>query len=226
MNQFDTDKLAIGSQYHDFKVIGITKHKGETRDYYILECNKCGRHRELPRKSILRKGYNGLIHSIGCVYLEHSPYKKRLRSIWGGMNARTSLKSQPAYQHYKNINVQYDSFIDFFDDQIKAYMEHVKVYGEKNTTIDRIDPYGDYCHNNIRWATMKVQNDNKKKKVYFKAVSPEGEVFYACEQNDFSKAHGLDSPKVNSCIWGNRHTTKGWVFEPVDKETYEHHLRN
>ena len=222
MNQYDTKKLKIGTKISDCKIIGITKHINETRDFYILECEKCHRKRELPRKVIMKSNYNGLTHNIGCIYkVPNSKYKKQLSSIWSGMHSRTGNPNQPAYKDYHHVKIKYESFIDFYDDQINAYIEHIEKYGKINTTIDRIDVYGHYESSNIRWATRKEQNDNKKKSVYFKAISPENKCYVGNNQNDFATAHNLLSSKINSCIHGANKTHKGWKFELINKKTYD-----
>lgn len=45
-----------------------------------------------------------------------------------------------------------------------TYIEHVSLWWEKNTTIDRIDNKWNYCKNNCRRATILEQAHNKTKK--------------------------------------------------------------
>ena len=42
----------------------------------------------------------------------------------------------------------------------ESYKEHVNLYWEKNTTIDRMNGNLNYCKENCRWATCKEQSEN------------------------------------------------------------------
>lgn len=57
------------------------------------------------------------------------------------------------------------SFENFKEDMYESYLNHVAEFGEKNTTLDRIDFKGNYCKDNCRWATIKEQANNKENNV-------------------------------------------------------------
>ena len=42
------------------------------------------------------------------------------------------------------------------------YLEHKKKFGEKQTTLHRIDNNGNYELNNCKWATYSEQNNRRK----------------------------------------------------------------
>jgi len=48
------------------------------------------------------------------------------------------------------------------EEREKAIDGYVDEYGEKNTTLDRINPHGDYTKDNCRWATWTQQQTNKR----------------------------------------------------------------
>lgn len=76
---------------------------------------------------------------------------------------RMSPKYKDA-KSYVGLSVceEWKSFDNFKNDMYKSYLIHLKKYGEKNTTLDRIDVYKGYFKENCRWATVLAQSLNKK----------------------------------------------------------------
>lgn len=58
------------------------------------------------------------------------------------------------------------SLESFRDDMYESYLEHAEEYGEKNTTLDRIDVNGDYCKENCRWITKGEQSFNRRNSTF------------------------------------------------------------
>lgn len=78
---------------------------------------------------------------------------------------RITDENATSYPRYggKGIHNLWTSFEEFRDDMYESYLQHVKDYGERQTTIDRIDPKGNYEKSNCRWATYKEQGNNMTK---------------------------------------------------------------
>lgn len=89
---------------------------------------------------------------------------KKARFEWKMMIARCEDKDRWDYSYYgaRGIDVcgewhGEDGFKRFYN-----YVKHLKHYGEKGYTLDRIDNDGDYKPGNVRWATRKQQNKNRR----------------------------------------------------------------
>jgi hypothetical protein len=78
---------------------------------------------------------------------------------------RCKNKRQTSYRYYggKGIKVcnRWRDYVNFKDDVYGSYVDHVKIHGEEDTTIDRIDNSKGYMPDNVRWATRKQQVMNR-----------------------------------------------------------------
>lgn len=108
---------------------------------------------------------DGKTKNCGCkIYSpgKEKPYRHHMTGSpvygsWANMVARCNNVKNPAYGDYggRGIKVceRWLDFRNFFDDMGDRPEGH---------TLDRIDPNGDYCKENCRWATISVQNKNRR----------------------------------------------------------------
>ena len=78
-----------------------------------------------------------------CYETTHNKYKD-----YGAQGIKTSAEWK-------------ESFDNFCEDMLESYNKHVKEYGETDTTLDRIDVFGNYCKENCRWADLTTQAYNR-----------------------------------------------------------------
>lgn len=79
-------------------------------------------------------------------------------AVWKTMHNRCKNQSHNRYASYGGMGIkvckEWSSFEKFWEDMGETYAEGL--------TLDRIDPNGDYCKENCRWVTQKVQQRNRR----------------------------------------------------------------
>lgn len=94
----------------------------------------------------------------------HKWERNRFYEIYCGIRTRckwTSWKEARKWYHDKGIKNEWNTFEEFKNDMYDSYLDHVKKFWIKNTSIDRIDWNWNYCKDNCRWATCTEQNKNR-----------------------------------------------------------------
>ena len=175
--------------------------------HYLCKC-ECGNYKVIAENHLK----DGTTKSCGCYQVEARITCKnmtgtRFHNIWRSMKQRCYDKNCSAYHHYggRGITICKDwlDFNNFYNDMYQSYLNHVEEFGEKQTTIDRIDVNGDYEPSNCRWATMEEQAKNKRRviRVYDEILGEENSLLGYC------KTHNLKYERVAERV------RSGWSIE-------------
>lgn len=107
----------------------------------------------------------GNTSSCGCLGYNwgHGDSLTRFYRLWKGIVTRTNGTNSPKSVHlYKGLS-RWKSYKDFKKDMFGLYERHVAKYGEKQTSIDRIDPLKGYSKENCRWVTLSFNSAHTRR---------------------------------------------------------------
>lgn len=98
---------------------------------------------------------------------KHKIRDKRLYRRWSSTRQKCENPNHTAYPRYGKLGIKvcerWQNYENFENDLLESFLEHIEEYGIKDTTLDRFpDKMGDYEPNNVRWATMREQANNKR----------------------------------------------------------------
>lgn len=212
-------KDLTGERFGRLVVIKHAYQEG-ARHYWLCKCD-CGNEKLILGCSLKY----GKTKSCGCLAREktiernkltkstHKMSNTRIFKTWMRMKSRCLNQNTKDYKNYggRGITICQEWLDDFMN-----FYNWSMANGYKDTlSIDRINVNGNYEPSNCRWATIKVQNNNKRSCCF---IEFNGE--------KHSIAEWSKKLKINKNTLQSRLKRYGWSIEDVLKRKVKRNIRN
>jgi hypothetical protein len=233
----------IGKVFTRLTVRKLDKIKNQ-KVYWLCQC-ECGNIANVTSQCL----NSGGVKSCGCLQVElarerhtiHGMYGTRFYKIWAGIKERCLNSNSRDYPEYGGkLCERWVEFLNFKADLYDSYLEHVKKFGEMDTSIDRFPIItGKYELSNVRWATREEQSRNRgispitenynehlywKKKLGSNLISvllaslqtsPSLEPYLGCTLAEFRKH--IEFQFTEGMTWNNHGKGKGkWEYDHIE----------
>lgn len=187
--------VKIGDVFGELTVIARCEVKNNQR---MFECKcSCGKMHKVSGSRLT----SGDTRSCGCLRkrlakenaTSHGMCGTKFYSVYASIIQRCNNIKNKSYPRYggRGIKCLWGSFEDFMDDMYESYLQHCDEFGNRNTTLDRIDNDFSYCKENCRWATYAEQNRNKSSNIIL-----DGKIM-----KDYAKEHNINYSTIQSRIY-------------------------
>lgn len=160
------------------------------------------------------KKYNLKKYNTGN--LIHGMSQTSFYKCWKDLKKRCNNPNVAEFKNYGGRGIIYDpkweQFINFYNDMYFKFIYAKRKYRKQKISIERENVNGNYEFNNCIFIPLKEQYNNLTNQSVFKAISPDGTVYFSNNQNGFARQHGLIQAGISHCINKRVIQHKGWKF--------------
>lgn len=150
----------------------------------------------------------------------------RFYKIWSDMKQRCNNPNNASFYNYSGRGIQYAFEWMFYEnfkrDMYPSYLEHCKINGNCNTTLDRIDVNDHYYKDNCRWADKQLQRVNIRNKEQYCGYNLITNQFYNFNNcTEFCRQLGFNRKSINAVINGEQNLHHNCIFSKYKEGIYK-----
>lgn len=153
----------IGQKFERLAVVSLAGQDKYGNLRWLCRCD-CGNEKIVAMGNLK----NGNTKSCGCLRAQLSAERRTIHGaskmleykIWRQAKDRCTNPNTKRFHDYGGRGIKF-----LFDD-FEEFLAHIGPKPGKEYSLDRINNCGNYEPGNVRWATIKIQNRNKRSNRY------------------------------------------------------------